>query len=300
MIGSLTLDQLRVLAAVAEAGSFSAAGRRLGRVQSAISQSIQGLETALGLRLFDRTTRTPRLTEAGRVLLVQAREVLALANALQAQAGAVAAGLEPELTLAVDNLFPSGPLVEALHALRQRFPDLQVTLFTEPIMASERRLQRGEARLALCGRRPGSGPDVVVEPLISVEMIPVASPVHPLAQEMTRLSRDKLRQHVQLILTDPAAGMEEPSFGVISPRVWRFVELDRRLDFLKAGFGWANMPSHLVGPLIEARLLVRLDIAEPALLPSSIPISAIYRRDHPPGPAGRWLLDRLIDARRDR
>ena len=49
MIDSLTLDQMRVLVAVADAGSFSAAARKLGRVQSAISQSIQTLETTLGL-----------------------------------------------------------------------------------------------------------------------------------------------------------------------------------------------------------------------------------------------------------
>ena len=50
MINSLTLDQMRVLVAVADAGSFSAAARKLGRVQSGISQSIQTLETTLGPR----------------------------------------------------------------------------------------------------------------------------------------------------------------------------------------------------------------------------------------------------------
>ena len=66
MIDPLTLDQLRVLVSVAESGSFSAAARRLGRVQSAVSQSIQTMEATLGLALFDRSTRTPALTEAGR------------------------------------------------------------------------------------------------------------------------------------------------------------------------------------------------------------------------------------------
>ncbi len=52
MLDPMTLDQLRVLVAVAETGSFSAAARRLGRVQSAVSQSVQSLETALGTTLF--------------------------------------------------------------------------------------------------------------------------------------------------------------------------------------------------------------------------------------------------------
>ena len=53
MIGSLTLDQLRVLVAIADNGSFSAAGRSLGRVQSAVSQSVASLEDTQGVTLFD-------------------------------------------------------------------------------------------------------------------------------------------------------------------------------------------------------------------------------------------------------
>ena len=63
MLDRLTLDQLRALIAVAETGSFSAAARRLGRVQSAVSQSIQSLEETLGIELFDREAKTPKLNE---------------------------------------------------------------------------------------------------------------------------------------------------------------------------------------------------------------------------------------------
>ena len=59
MLEGVTIEQLRTLRAVAEAGSFSAAARKLGRVQAAVSQSIDRLEAQLGLRLFDRTGRVP-------------------------------------------------------------------------------------------------------------------------------------------------------------------------------------------------------------------------------------------------
>ena len=65
MIDPLTLDQMRVLIAVAETGSFSAAARKLGRVQSAISQAVQAMEQALRLTLFDRSREDPVLTDAG-------------------------------------------------------------------------------------------------------------------------------------------------------------------------------------------------------------------------------------------
>lgn len=74
-----SLDQLRVLLMIADTGSFSAAGRQLGRVQSAISQTIAALESRQGVALFDRSGHRPQLTEGGQVLVDQAKLVLASA-----------------------------------------------------------------------------------------------------------------------------------------------------------------------------------------------------------------------------
>lgn len=63
MIGSFSLDQLRVLVTIVDTGSFSAAGRKLRRAQSAISQAIAALETMQDVALFDRSGYKPRLTE---------------------------------------------------------------------------------------------------------------------------------------------------------------------------------------------------------------------------------------------
>src|ERR1700693_2982885 len=102
MLDPLTLDQMRVLIAVADAGSFSAAARGLGRVQSAVSQSIQTLEATLGIALFDRSHKTPRLTDVGRAIVDDARALIAGAGALRARAQSMVEDVEPELTLAVD------------------------------------------------------------------------------------------------------------------------------------------------------------------------------------------------------
>ena len=102
MIDPLTLDQMRVLVAVAEAGSFSAAARRLSRVQSAISQAVQAMETTLGVQLFDRSTKRPTLTDSGAAILEDARAIVRGATALRARAQSIASDVEAELTLAVD------------------------------------------------------------------------------------------------------------------------------------------------------------------------------------------------------
>src|ERR1700742_5117271 len=116
MLDRLTLDQMRVLIAVAETGSFSAAARRLDRVQSAISQSIQSLEETLGVELFDRAAKTPKLNETGKVLLQDAYGLVHGADALRARAESIAGTVEPDLTLAVDSMFPNVVLIETLRA----------------------------------------------------------------------------------------------------------------------------------------------------------------------------------------
>ncbi|HYG25680.1 MAG TPA: LysR substrate-binding domain-containing protein, partial [Caulobacteraceae bacterium] len=98
--------------------------------------------------------------------------------------------------------------------------------------------------------------------------------------------------HVQLVLTDPES-QGGPSYSVVSPRVWRFVDLGRRLDFLLAGFGWATMPLHLVEQHLRSGALKRLPIEDPSILPGSIPIYAVHQRARPLGAAARSLLQDL-------
>ena len=71
-----TIDQLQAFVAAAETGSFSAAGRLLGKAQSVISTHVSALEDSTGIELFDRTSRYPLLTQAGKDLLPEARAVL--------------------------------------------------------------------------------------------------------------------------------------------------------------------------------------------------------------------------------
>src|SRR5471032_184249 len=104
MLDGVTLDQLRTFIAAADEGSFSAAGRKLRRAQSVVSQTLANLEAQLGVRLFDRAARYPRLTNEGRTLLVDARVVAENIDEFKARARAMKEGLEPELSVAVDVL----------------------------------------------------------------------------------------------------------------------------------------------------------------------------------------------------
>lgn len=293
MIGNLTLDQLRVLVTIADTGSFSAAGRKLHRAQSAISQAVATLEAVQGVTLFDRSGFRPMLTEVGRVLVGQARTILSGAARFQAMAASTREGIEAELTVAIDPLVPTAALIDSLHALRAAFPYLPVSFSTEGLGGAERRLRRGDAALALCILLPHAPDDVTALPLLGIDLVPVVSPLHPLAGLGRPATRADLEEHIQLILSDPSAP-DGPSYGVIGNRGWRFVELGRRLDFLLAGLGWCRMPDYLVSPHLADGRLVPLAIEDdPARASGPLTIYAAHMRDCAPGRAGGWLLQDL-------
>ena len=236
VIGNLSRDQLRVLVTIVDTGSFSAAGRKLGRAQSAISLAVAALETMQDVALFDRSGYKPRLTEIGRVLVDHARLVLASAARFEAVAAGTRQGLEPELTLAIDPLVPTAPLIDSLRTLRGTFPDLPVSFSTEGLGGSLRRLRDGSAALAICLLLPNLPEDIAAYPLLRIGMRPVVAPSHPLASLGRPAKRDDLEPHVQLVLSYPVDPCGA-NYGLASARLWLFVDLGRRFAFLVAGFG---------------------------------------------------------------
>jgi DNA-binding transcriptional LysR family regulator len=291
MLDPVTLDQLRVLVAVSETGSFSAAARKLGRVQSAISQAVQALEAGLGTTLFERDGKVPKLNDAGRVILADARRLITGMETLKARAESITRDVEPELSLAVDAIIPIEVLTRSLKGLSEAFPCLPVTLFTEGLGGAEQRLRDGVARLGLYVPIPGATEDMEAEFLMPIPTVPVVATDHPLAAVEGPLSREMLEGEVQLVLTDRTPITNGLAGGILSRRTWRFADLSTRLDFLLAGFGWCNMPTPMVSRHIDAGRLKVLDI--PGNPIREFPIHVVYQRGRPPGRAGRWLIDEI-------
>jgi DNA-binding transcriptional LysR family regulator len=94
-------------------------------------------------------------------------------------------------------------------------------------------------------------------------------------------------------LTDRSTLTQGREFGVVSDKTWRLADMGAKHAFLKAGLGWGGMPVHLVKPDFDSGALRRLDLEafDPGAL--VIPMSAAWRADAPPGPAGRWMIERL-------
>ena len=293
MLESVSLDHLRIFIAAADEGSFSAGGRRLRRAQSVVSQTLANLEAQLGVKLFDRSSRSPVLTSQGVALLAEARAVVSRMDVFKARAKGLSDGLEPELSVVVDVMFPLNHLTGAVAAFQEKFPATPLRLYVEALGAVLQPVIEGRCAVGVMGSLPIAPAQLTRERLLGVQFLFVASPTHPLASLKGPISARVLAQHRQLVLTDRSEMSQGKEFGVFSASTWRLADLGAKHAFLRAGLGWGGMPMDVVATDLENRSLVKLKLEDVPDANLVMPMSAVYRTDKPPGPAGRWLIERL-------
>ncbi len=291
MYDPVTLDQLRAFVTVVEEGSFSAAARKLQRVQSAISTSMANLEDQLGVPIWDRTTKVARLTEQGRAVLGAARKVLTEVDALRRLTSGMVLGLEASVSLCLDALFPLSALLDLCARFAREFPAVDLRVDTQVLSAVSHRVLAGTATLGVVSPI-GMLPGLEREPLATIELVSVVAPGHPLAAIKGRASARDLGEAIQIVLSERSDD-GVPDQGVLSPRTWRVADLHTKHMMLKRGLGWGNLPEHLVRDDLRRKELVVIRPASWSDTEASLHLSAVYRRDTVFGPAHRWLLAQL-------
>ncbi len=291
--GAPTLDQLQVLVQVVDTGSFTAAAKVMNRALSVISYTISNLEAQLGVSLFDRkSSRTPQLTEAGRVVLVEARAVVGSVGNLRAKVAGMLHGLEGELHVVLDCLLPPERVADALTAFLDTYPSVTLHLHGETLGAVADLVLRGTAVIGISGPFTAGFDDLHRISVGSLRMVPVAGRHHPLAKAPPGgHPPGAIREHVQLVVYDRSPLTKGQDFSVISSRTWRLGDLYSKHMLLRAGIGWGMMPLAMVTEDLAADTLVELDLPDGAAF--DYPLDAIYRADTPPGPAACWLIERF-------
>ncbi|MFC5698041.1 LysR family transcriptional regulator [Pseudomonas sp. GCM10022186] len=128
MNDSIDLKRVRHLLLLSEELHFSRAAERAHLSQTAFSRSIQSLEADLGVRLFDRDTRSVMLTSAGQQLIARARELMGCASKLVAEANDIAGAEGGELSFGVSLMAANVTIPNVLTTLKQRAPKLVVNV----------------------------------------------------------------------------------------------------------------------------------------------------------------------------
>lgn len=289
-----TLDQLLVLETIAQTGSFAGAARVLHRVPSAISYTIQALETALGVSLFDRSGHRVVLSPAGTRLLEDGQELLRKARQFAQLAATLGEGWEPELRIVVDGALPIAPLTEAMKGFIERRIPTRIYLDVEYQDGVLDRFDRDHADLMLAlgledgGRLKG-------HPLAPLEMLLLVGANHPLAHQQG-LVREQLLAHVDLVVKDtsPAFAKNPRSSFLHSKHIIRFSDFQSKRIALLSGLGYGWLPQHLAADDIATNKLVLLDFPEGNTW--TYHPQLITRREEAPGKAAQLFSQLLIQA----
>jgi DNA-binding transcriptional LysR family regulator len=294
MLEGVTIEQLRTLHAVASAGSFTAAARKLGRVQAAVSQSIDRLEAQLGLRLFDRSGRVPRLTQHGEAVVAAAARALGDMEALDELVMALKRGEETTLRIVVDVMFPTDSLVAFAKEFGAAHPSIELVLFTEVLSAvtAHVREKRSTWGIAI---EDADLTDLDRRAIADIRLVPVAAPAHALAQRRGPIDVAGLADAVQIVLGEHRHEAERGSDdqGVLSPRTWRVVDLATKQALIVNGLGWGHMPEHVVRDDLRAGRLVGLDLEAYGRVEVRRSLMLVRRLDVVMGPIARWAQGRL-------
>jgi DNA-binding transcriptional LysR family regulator len=247
--------------------------------------------------LFDRQSRYPKLTEQGKSLLAEARTAVDSVDCFKAKARTLAEGLEPELSVAVDVMYPMAALTIAVGAFKTEFSRTPLRLYVEALGAVAEPVLEGTCRIGVIGSMPEIPKEMSSEKLLDIRMVSVVAPTHALANLNRVVNQRDLDLHVQLVLTDRSSLSQGRSYGVFSPLTWRLADMGAKHEFLKAGFGWGHMPLSMVNRDLKSGDLVKLRIESLEPEPPPLPMFAVYRKDGPPGPAARFFIEQLRQSK---
>jgi DNA-binding transcriptional LysR family regulator len=293
MLDAVSLDQLRTFIAAVDEGSFSAASRKLLRAQSVVSETIGNLEDQIGVQLFDRSGRYPKLTPAGSVILGDARSIITGVDLMKARAKGISVGLEPELSVVIDVFYPIDAVTQVAREFRQKFPGVALRIYVEALGGAIQPVLDGRCSIGVIGSLPVIPDTVTHERMPGIAFLMVASRDHALASYRGKIPREVLAKHTQIVLTDRSELSAGREVGVMSPATWRLADLFAKHHFLLNGLGWGGMPLHAVRKDLQEGRLAVLPIEDVPPDGLILAMSAVWQTKSPPGPAGRWFVDRL-------
>ncbi|BBD08844.1 LysR family transcriptional regulator [Desulfovibrio ferrophilus] len=288
-----SLEQLEAFVAAADEGSFSAAGRHLGKAQSAVSTAVANLEIDLGVSLFDRGGKLPLLTLEGETLLREARSILLRCAELRDRAWACADGEGGVVRLAVDEVVPHELMLEVLVEFGRRYPGVELEILYGVLGDVLGMVQSGRADLGMLvpvGPPPREVPHRLAGAL---GFSPVVGSSHPLAT-LTEVSAADLAAHRQLVITS-RGGDKAPEEMVFGSRIWKVEGSYMIRDLLLQGVGWGMVADHLIEDDLRAGRLVVLPVVG-VFSGHADPVYVLRASGSALGAAGRWLAEALERA----
>lgn len=242
----MNLQQLRYVVTLAETSSFTKAAEAAFVVQSALSQQVRRLEDELGVRLFERTTRSVSLTAAGETLLPLVRQVVAgidqIAIDAQALSGTVAGRLTVGMMEVPSESLDVATLMATFHA---HYPDVSVTLRSGGSDVLVQAVRDRKLDVAIVGSNVASGADQLTFSHLFTESLIAVMPADHVLTRRASVTLDELAA-LPFIDFPPGYGLRHETdrgFAGVARRVaFEVTRVDEVIHFVRQNLGVALLP----------------------------------------------------------
>ncbi|OJW51583.1 MAG: hypothetical protein BGO67_05025 [Alphaproteobacteria bacterium 41-28] len=297
------VNDLALIEAIEECGSFSAAAEKLYRTRSAITQHVQKLEDQLGFQIFNRNEYRPSLTPEGRLFLERGRPLLRNFERLKAEVQHIRQGWESEFTIAIDDVLAIEALFSLIEDFRKVAPQVTIRILREVLNGCWDALLENRASLVIGAT--GEPPlDLICgqQTLGSVEFVFAVGKDHPLANKTIPLLPEDLMTFPTIIVSDTSQIVLKRSSGVIShqPRII-VPTMDAKIRAQVLGLGVGYLPRPRILHLLKTGELIELTLTHQAKkkghfniawqIDSESPVLDWFLEALEPKEVRRWLLE---------
>jgi DNA-binding transcriptional LysR family regulator len=257
----VSLEQWATFKAVVDAGSFAMAAEQLNKSQSSVSYAIARLNEQLPQPVLQLEGRRAVLTEEGKALYRRASQLLEHAEETEEFAQMLSAGIESEVTLALDNLLDLRAIIPALDQFSAQYPFTRIRILETSLSGTEEALLEKKADIVIGGKVPVG---FAGTPVRQARMIAVAHPDHPLLQrpEQEGITDWELKSWRQIVLRDSGQRREQDAGWLGSEQRWTVSHFASSLKILRSGLAFAFLPEDWVAEDLREGRLRRLPLVE--------------------------------------
>lgn len=253
--GSVDLQQMRYVVALAETRNFTRAAQRCSVVQSSLSHRIAGLERELGVKLFARSSRRVELTSAGVAFVAAAGECLAAADRAVADAAAATGVVRGRLAVGVIVTTAAVDVPELLQRYRARHPDVRVSLRSGRSDELAAAIRDGDLDIAFLGLPEGELPSGVETLVLDHDRHVLVVPTGHRLAGASRVTLSDIAEEtfVDFVAGTPARAQSDRAFtaaGLVRDVAYEAGVVELMTQLIARGLGIALMPSAFIRPII--------------------------------------------------
>ena len=255
---------LKAFVAINQHGSFSAAAEALHLTQPAISKRISALEDVLGAQLFDRIGRTSVMTEAGRVLLPRAEQMLAGFTSLRESIHDLQGNISGRLSLGTSHHIGLHRLPPVLRNFTSSYPDVELDLHFVDSEDGCAGVEQGDLELAVVTLPPAPSPALNIKKVWDDPLILVAGKGHPLAKRK-KITISELAEHDAILpgSNTYTRGLLENELKLAQREIHtglstNYLETNKMMASI--GLGWSILPASMVDKDLHRIKLEGIDL----------------------------------------